>query len=170
MDKNPFIVEIFGEKVNLLDYENRKLTKEQEEEFKRVEEFSEKSKKLENEYTKYIEEHYKILETLRKNLYSKAINQDNVINEYSEKVIELCKQDLKNAPYLVKYWTDLRGKEFLKRTLYGTNLYLIKILEKQGKIEEAIKFCDIYINLGLDFDGTRNGIKGRKEKLLKKLK
>lgn len=169
MVDNPFIIEIFGEKVNLLDYENYELTEEEKEELKQVEEYSKKYELLTNKYKKYIDNHYKILETLRLGLYSKAINHENIFNEYSEKVIELCKQDLTNAPYLIKYWTELKGKNILKRTLYGSNLYLIKILEKQQKIEEAIKYCDIYIKLGLDFDNTKSGIKGRKEKLLRKL-
>jgi tetratricopeptide (TPR) repeat protein len=43
-------------------------------------------------------------------------------------------------------------------------------LERQGKYREAITLCDEALARGVDRDGTKGGIEGRKKRLLRKLK
>ena len=122
-------------------------------------------------YNKYVNRHYDILNILQFDLYPKAISEDNIFNEYAEKCIELCIEDLKIAPFFIE-WYKKECEIINKKNSsinYGTNKYLIKILEKQERYEEAINYCNKYISLGLTDDGTKGGIIARKEKLKKKL-
>lgn len=169
MNKESFIVELFGEKIDILNYKPKILTEDEVKELEKVEDYSKLYEYFSNKNKKYLDDHYNTLDILRNGLFSKAMKNENPFCDECNKVIDLCKKDLLNAPYLIDMWTRLHGKEVLQRTFYGTNQYLIKMLENQGKYKEAIQYCDVYINLGLDFDNTKGGIKGRKEKLLKRL-
>lgn len=43
------------------------------------------------------------------------------------------------------------------------------LYEKQGRYEEAISICDEAIAAGATYDGTKNGMAGRKNRLAKKV-
>lgn len=122
-------------------------------------------------YKKYYQRHYEILEELQFNLYSKAINESNIFNQYAEKCIDLCIEDLNLAPKIIEWWKidcEINNRDYVPLN-YGSNKYLLKLLEKQEKYEEAINYCDRYIQLGLNDDGTKGGIIARKEKFIKLL-
>lgn len=133
---------------------------------------SKKQKQIEQKYSKYINMHYLILEKVKSGLYSDAINSENIDNDYSTECIKICYKDLEIAPFIIQWQKELATA--LKRDYvpldYGSHKYLINILKKQNKIEEAINVCDKYIELGLIDDGTKGGIIKRKEDLLKVIK
>lgn len=120
-------------------------------------------------YKTYLDRHYEILETLNFNLYSKAINNENIFNSYSDECIKLCYEDLELAPKVIEYWKEdskIRNEKYIPLN-YGSHKILIKLLEKQKKYDDAIIVCDKYIDLGLNNDGTKGGIIARKEKIIK---
>lgn len=159
---------IFNKNKIVIDIESG-LTPEEEKQIDKEFETTKKWKENSKQYEKYWKRHYEILDTVQFDLYSKAINQLNIFNKYSEMCIDLCLEDLSLAPYLIEYWT--KENEILNNgfTLpnYGSHKYLLKLLEKQKRYDEAIKLCNQYIELGLNNDGTKGGIKGRKEKFKK---
>lgn len=126
--------------------------------------FFENSKK----YKVYWTRHYEIIDKIRFELYSKAINEENIHNNYAEECIKLGYEDLNLAPVIIEYWKEearIRKEEY-KPLNYGSHIYLLKLLEKQQRYEEAINVCNEYIKLGLTNDGTKGGIVKRKEKLI----
>lgn len=132
---------------------------------------STKTNEIEKKYSQYIDLHYTILEKLT-SMYSNAINSNNIFNDYSEECIKLCYKDLEIAPFIIQWQQELaiaHNVEYIPLN-YRSHKYLINILKKQNRIEEAITVCDKYIELGLIKDGTKGGISKRKENLLKLLK
>lgn len=79
--------------------------------------------------------------------------------------INYCLKDIENYPYYIKKISK-KGEvlPFIK-TFYR----LMIIYEKQGRYEEAIKYCEMAINYGLE-DNTKGGYKARLERLKKKLR
>lgn len=63
-----------------------------------------KLKELKNKYKDYTDKQFRIHEELMySNLYSKAINQKNIFNKYSDKYIDLCNQLLQILPETLEY-------------------------------------------------------------------
>lgn len=128
---------------------------------------------LNAEYKKYIDKQSKIHETLMYgNLYSKAINQKNIFNKYSDKYIELCNQLLQLLPKTLEYDKKEAQINKLERTFdyCDKNITnMIRLLEKQEKYKEIVNVCNYLLSLGITDDGTKNGVKGRLEKAEKKL-
>lgn len=128
---------------------------------------------LNTEYKKYIDKQFKIQEELMySNLYSKAINQKNIFNKYSDKYIELCNQLLQLLPKTLEYdKKEAQISKFEREFNYCdkniTNM--IRLLEKQEKYSEIIDVCNYLLSLGITDDGTKKGIKGRLEKAQNKL-
>lgn len=134
---------------------------------------SKKRETIDRKYKQYINRHYEILEDLKinRNLYSKAINCNDINNEYIEECIKLCYEDYSLAEYIIRWQKELSilmNKKYISLN-YGSNCILLKLLEKQGKYKEAIEMCNNYIELGLINDGTKGGIIARKERLIKKV-
>jgi len=127
---------------------------------------------IDRKYKPYIDRHYEILEDLKinRNLFSKAINCSDINNAYTKECIKLCYEDYGLAEYIIRWQKELSilmNEKYVPLN-YGSSSILIKLLEKQGKYEEAIKMCNNYIELGLINDGTKGGIVARKERLIKK--
>lgn len=127
---------------------------------------------IDKKYKRYINRHYEILEDLKtnRNLYSKAINYNDINNKYTEECIKLCYEDYNLAKYIIQWQQELSmlmNEKYVPLN-YGSNCILLKLLEKQRKYKEAIEMCDNYIKLGLINDGTKGGIINRKERLIKK--
>ena len=131
-----------------------------------------KLKELKNKYKDYTDKQFEIHEELMySNLYSKAINQKNIFNKYSDKYIDLCNQLLQILPETLEY-----NKEEAKISKFDmvfnycdrniTNM--IRLLEKQEKYNEIINVCNYLLSLEITEDGTKKGIKGRIEKAVNK--
>ena len=151
-------------------------TKLTEEDNKKLEEI-EKNRILweqnNKKYKKYINESLKISEEIWKNkLYSRAINQANINNEYADKYIELCNKLLKLLPYEIEHDKEdakIRHQEYCVRGVGNNLVNFIRLLEKQEKYNEIINVCNYLLSLEITEDGTKKGIKGRIEKAVNKL-
>ena len=123
-------------------------------------------------YKKYINESLKISEEIWKNkLYSRAINQANINNEYADKYIELCNKLLKLLPYEIEHDKEdakIRHQEYCVRGVGNNLVNFIRLLEKQEKYNEIINVCNYLLSLEITEDGTKKGIKGRIEKAVNK--
>lgn len=129
-----------------------------------------KLKELKNKYEQYTDKKFKIHEELMySNLYSKAINQKNIFNKYSDKYINLCNQLLQILPETLKYDKEEAKISKLERAFDYCDrniINMIRILEKQEKYNEVINVCNYLLSLGITEDGTKKGIKGRIEKAI----
>lgn len=131
-----------------------------------------KLKELKNKYKEYTDKQFRIHEELMySNLYSKAINQKNIFNKYSDKYIDLCNQLLQILPKTLEYDKEEakiskleRGFNYCDRNIAN----MIRLLEKQEKYNELINVCNCLLSLGITEDGTKKGIKGRIEKVVNK--
>lgn len=131
-----------------------------------------KFKELKNKYKDYTDKQFRIHEELMySNLYSKAINQKNIFNKYSDKYIDLCNQLLQILPETLEYdKKEAQIHKFEREFNYCdksiTNM--IRLLEKQEKYNEIINICNYLLSLGITEDGTKKGIRGRIEKAVNK--
>lgn len=131
-----------------------------------------KFKELKNKYKDYTDKQFRIHEELMySNLYSKAINQKNIFNKYSDKYIDLCNQLLQILPETLEYdKKEAQIHKFEREFNYCdksiTNM--IRLLEKQKKYNEIINICNYLLSLGITEDGTKKGIRGRIEKAVNK--
>lgn len=131
-----------------------------------------KFKELKNKYKDYTDKQFRIHEELMySNLYSKAINQKNIFNKYSDKYIDLCNQLLQILPETLEYdKKEAQIHKFEREFNYCdksiTNM--IRLLEKQEKYNEIINICNYLLSLEITEDGTKKGIKGRIEKAVNK--
>lgn len=123
--------------------------------------------KLNIEYKEIIDEFFKISETLMyDNTYSKAINNENIYNEHSEKYIILCNRLLQLLPKKLEYekkLSELNKRECDLNYCYSSIINMIKLLFKQEKYNEIINVCKYLLSLGITEDKTKKGIKGRIE-------
>lgn len=113
---------------------------------------------LRAKYQKYTDRHYELLND-EKLEYAAALKTGDF-----SRVIALCKEDFAIAPVLVDYFLA----DFGKLPHYPAFELLAKIYEKQGNFEEACFVCQRAIVLGYTEDGTKGGMRGRLEKLLKR--
>lgn len=131
-----------------------------------------KLKELKNKYKDYTDEQFRIHEELMySNLYSKAINQKNIFNKYSDKYINLCNQLLQILPETLEYDKEEAKISKLDRAFNYCDrniTNMIQLLEKQEKYNEIINVCNYLLSLGITEDGTKKGIKGRIEKAVNK--
>ena len=131
-----------------------------------------KLKELKNKYKDYTDKQFRIHEELMySNLYSKAMNQKNIFNNYSDKYIDLCNQLLQILPETLEYdKKEAQICKFEREFNYCdkniTNM--IRLLEKQEKYNEIINVCNYLLSLGITEDGTKKGIRGRIEKAVNK--
>ena len=98
-----------------------------------------KLNELKSKYKEYITLKFNILEELMySNLYSKAINQQNIFNKYSDKYIDLCNQLLQVLPKTLEYDKEEANICNLEREFnycYKDIVNMIRLLEKQEKYE-----------------------------------
>lgn len=131
-----------------------------------------KLKELKNKYKDYTDKQFRIHEELMySNLYSKAINQKNIFNKYSDKYINLCNQLLQILPETLEYDKEEAKISKLDRAFNYCDrniTNMIQLLEKQEKYNEIINVCNYLLSLGITEDGTKKGIKGRIEKAVNK--
>lgn len=149
-----------------------KLTEEDNEKLEEIEKNRILWEQNNKKYKKYINESLKISEEIWKNkLYSRAINQANINNEYADKYIELCNKLLKLLPYEIEHDKEdakIRHQEYCVRGVGNNLVNFIRLLEKQEKYNEIINVCNYLLSLEITEDGTKKGIKGRIEKAVNK--
>lgn len=149
-----------------------KLTEEDNEKLEEIEKDRILWEQNNKKYKKYINESLKISEEIWKNkLYSRAINQANINNEYADKYIELCNKLLKLLPYEIEHDKEdakIRHQEYCVRGVGNNLVNFIRLLEKQEKYNEIINVCNYLLSLEITEDGTKKGIKGRIEKAVNK--
>ena len=149
-----------------------KLTEEDNEKLEEIEKNRILWEQNNKKYKKYINESLKISEEIWKNkLYSRAINQANINNEYADKYIELCNKLLKLLPYEIEHDKEdakIRHQEYCVRGVGNNLVNFIRLLEKQEKYNEIINVCNYLLSLGITEDGTKKGIRGRIEKAVNK--
>lgn len=158
--------------INITIDSNTQLTEEDENNIEKWEKQTELWKENNEKYRKYISESLNISEEIfEKNLYSKAINQANIKNKYSDKYTELCDRLLQLLPYEIEYDkkdAEIRNQEYRARGMGNHLVNYIRLLEKQEKYNEIINVSRYLLSLGITEDGTKKGIKGRIEKAVTK--
>lgn len=158
--------------INITIDSNTQLTEEDENNIEKWEKQTELWKENNEKYRKYISESLNISEEIfEKNLYSKAINQANIKNKYSDRYTELCDRLLQLLPYEIEYDkkdAEIRNQEYRARGMGNHLVNYIRLLEKQEKYNEIINVSRYLLSLGITEDGTKKGIKGRIEKAVTK--
>lgn len=158
---------VIDSNINLIEGEQKKYILGEERYYRDV-----KLKELKNRYKDYTNKQFKIHEELMySNLYSKAINQKNIFNKYSDKYIDLCNQLLQILPETLEYDKEEAKISKLDRVFNYCDrniTNMIRLLEKQEKYNEIINVSRYLLSLGITEDGTKKGIKGRIEKAITK--
>lgn len=127
---------------------------------------------IKDNYHSLWNEHFKNLEEIDK-LYSKAIKEVDINNNYTLQTIELCLEDISLAQDLMD--CSVKQAQINKQDIennipvYSSFTTLAKLYEKQFKYQEAINICEKAIEIGYLKDGTKGGYIARIEKLKKKL-
>ena len=98
-----------------------------------------------------------------------------------EKALAIAKYDIENFSLEVKEWNDITLKYLTvwnnkliklvatKNYANGMPRKMCNMLENAGMYEELVEFCDLAIKYGLNDDGTKYKIEGKREEALKKL-
>jgi len=100
----------------------------------------------------------------------KRLNADNLLSDKSAcaRIISLCKEDIALAPELKGYFLETTPS-LLRLPTYPSFKRLSIIYENLGEIPKAINVLEQAIELGFDSDNTKSGMRGRIERLTKKL-
>jgi Tetratricopeptide repeat. len=96
----------------------------------------------------------------------RALN-NNYLDEKAKAYENLCRNNI--LQYYAWIREGKKNKNFKPPTQVDAFKYLAMLYEKQGRYEEAIAICDEAIATGATYDGTKNGMNGRKNKLQKKI-
>lgn len=83
----------------------------------------------------------------------------------ADAVERMCWQMMDAYIQLAPKWKKYYGDASLKEHPYKR---LAMLMERQGRYEEAVSVCDEAIRIGLTADGTKGGMVGRRERLLKR--
>ena len=105
-------------------------------------------------------------------LYSKAINQKNIFNQYSEQYINLCEKYLILLPKKIEYERQREKIEGYGNSSICNRLLkqYILLLDKQENYIKEGELIHYLMGLGITEDGTKGGLKTRAEKLIPKIK
>ena len=108
--------------------------------------------------------------------------------EFYEQYIEACKAEILVVPELIAFVRefksladnikDIKNQANNTYEILNSDIYellrcqafkdLAMYYEKKNMYSEAISICDMAISCGYESDGTKSGMKGRKERILKK--
>lgn len=126
---------------------------------------------LENKYSEILTQHYLFLEQ-ENMLYSTAINLPSIKNDITEKCINICKKDIDLADAIKQYNIESAKISKTEVTIprYPAFYYLTQLYDRLGLIDEAIKICQMAIELGYFRDNSKGGMPARLARLLKKQK
>lgn len=140
-------------------------------------ELEKKGMQLREKYKKYFDYHREFLESIDMCEYKMKNSTEN-IDEIKEEYNTSCLSDINIYPKIMEYYNELNSLGFEYKTEYQDNSSkdypvfrkLISFYEKEGKIEDAIKLCDIAINYGITKYLGSMSMSDKKEKLAKKKK
>lgn len=140
-------------------------------------ELEKKGMSLREKYKKYFDYHREFLESIDMCEYKMKNCAEN-IDEIKEEYNTSCLSDINIYPKIMEYYNELNSLGFGYRIEYQDNSSkdypvfrkLISFYEKEGKIEDAIKLCDIAIDYGITKYLGSTSMSDKKEKLMKKQK
>lgn len=92
---------------------------------------------------------------------------NNYFGEEAKTYENLCTKNI--SQYYTWIKEEKKDKNFKLPTQVDAFKYLAMLYEKQGRYKEAISICDEAIAAGATYDGTKNGMAGRKNRLAKKV-
>lgn len=136
--------------------------------------------KLMKIYAPIINEHKRNIESFD-NWDKKIRESDYNRHDLIEKALAIAKYDIENFSLEVKEWNDITLKYLTvwnnkliklvatKNYANGMPRKMCNMLENAGMYEELVEFCDLAIKYGLNDDGTKYKIEGKREEALKKL-
>lgn len=113
-----------------------------------------------------LDKHYKNIDKIKKS-YSVCKTRYGVKSDKMNRVISLCKKDIKLAPAFVRIWKKDKFLGLLPH--YYTFSRLASIYEQRGEYEKALSVCKKSCKLKLYDDDTEGGIVGRMERIKKKM-
>lgn len=123
---------------------------------------------INEQYSNFYNEYYKNMEKAKEN-YSLFIN-NNLDMKYFNKILECYNYNLQNEEQ--KRNLDMMNNKLTDSNDLSKSNYVYEVLakayEKLQKYDEAIEVCEKAISYGYTNDGTKNGYKGRIERLEKK--
>lgn len=132
-----------------------------------------KIKDLREKYKSTFDYHRKFLEEID---YCEARLKDGVeVSENKEKFNTYCLSDINLFPKIMNYYKEFNTLGFEQKYEYADNKNsdypifrkLIIFYEKEGKVEDAIKLCNIAINYGITKYLGKISMKEKAEKLSK---
>lgn len=132
-----------------------------------------KIKNLREKYKSTFDYHRKFLEEID---YCEARLKDGVeVSENKEKFNTYCLSDINLFPKIMNYYKEFNTLGFEQKYEYADNKNsdypifrkLIIFYEKEGKVEDAIKLCNIAINYGITKYLGKISMKEKAEKLSK---
>lgn len=122
-------------------------------------------------YQKIIDRHFYLMNEINQ-IYSIAINQPTIKNQYTEKCKKLCKEDIALSKdyieYLKKYYSSYDDEDESFIGSYPSFSTLAKIYEKEQNYQKGIIVCISALKIGYKLDTSKGGIQGRLARLIKK--
>lgn len=126
-----------------------------------------------DKYQSLWNEHFNNLKLISE-LYSKAIEEENIYNNFTQQVIEICLKDISIAQDLMNCCikqAKINNQNIEENVpVYSSFITLAEIYEKQGKYQEAIDICNKSINMGYTRNEPKGHLQERIDKLNKKIR
>ena len=139
-------------------------------------ELEKKMKELREKYKSIFEYHREFLEKI--DFYEAKIKENPEDVESKDEYNTYCLSDINLLPKIFSYYKEFNTLGFKDKMQYADNYNsdypifrkLISFYEKEGKIEDAIKLCDIANDYGVTKYLGKTSMSDKKEKLMKKQK
>lgn len=134
---------------------------------------------LRQRYEKIIKEHQTNGIEIEK-LYKKAIYQETIENNYTEKCIILCEKDIELAPTLALFYRkecELMNKAYGHKSdengfgipIYNSFVRISQLYEKRKMYAKALGYVQQSLSLGFKNDGSKSNMETRELRLERKL-
>lgn len=138
-------------------------------------ELDKKAIELRNKYKTLFDQHREFLEGI--DLCESKINSNEEIEKYNELFNVYCLSDINIFPKIMNYYKEFNNLGAVNKIEYGDNKSsdypvfrkLILFYEKEGKLEDAIKLCDIAIQYGITKYFGKMSMFEKKEHLCEKI-
>jgi len=125
---------------------------------------------LERRYSSIDGKHFSLLES-EGSLYSQLHKSGAWTSKNASRLIKICLDDIAIADKMRDYWLEEKRIRHVGGNLpsYPAFETLAKLYERQERYAEAVQICKSAIALGYTDDGTKGGMRGRIERLEKKM-